>query len=239
MTAPTRYRGSARVRGQVDDYRDAFDPLNWPKFGPFLWEDTYLIPFVETYSPPPAISPPQGQGPPGGSDPNARPPQDQGPPGGGGPNAGRPPGPAGGSDPDTGLPNVRSEDPARAPDQTQWNGMNLFEAALFGGFLYRNVLETSLVNDKEEISLTYRQVQCLETKGRRAFDGGIDTDYGVGSVVAVKGEGVEAKVDMTLAKTVRFTQPRPLVGEVNALAHVAIPLFFDFYLHTAMFRSRR
>src|ERR1700759_5011691 len=46
--------------------------------------------------------------------------------------------PPGGNNAETGLPRVRSENPAKATVRQSWRSAKLFEAAFFGGFLYRN-----------------------------------------------------------------------------------------------------
>jgi hypothetical protein len=140
-------------------------------------------------------------------------------------------GPEGGTDPATGLPRIRSRDPARAPDRTSWDGAKLFEAAVFGGSLYRNVLQTSLVNTPSKISFEYSQVECLDTQSGRSFDGGIDIDFGQGSAT----QAGATEVQVAVSKTVRFTQPAPSVRDVNLLAHVMVPLSFDFWLHCGLF----
>ncbi len=128
------------------------------------------------------------------------------------------------------LPLRRSDPPARAPDETAWADRRLFEGAMFGGILFRNVLQTSLVKSPQEISLAYEQVECLDAVAYRSFDGGIDLDFGQGTA-KVNG----ARIDITVSKTVHFTQPRPVSHDVNLLAHVMVPLSFDFWLHCGLF----
>jgi len=140
-------------------------------------------------------------------------------------------GPVGGTDPATGLPRLRSSDPARAPDTSAWVASKLFEGAMFGGFLYRNVLQTTLINLPKQISLSYAQVECLDTQANRSYDGGIDIDFGQGSATEVNPKEVQVAV----SKTVRFTQPAPMAHDVNLLAHVMVPLSFDFWLHCGLF----
>ncbi|HLK90702.1 MAG TPA: hypothetical protein VKZ18_12445 [Polyangia bacterium] len=130
----------------------------------------------------------------------------------------------------SGLPLDRSAPPQRDADLPAWPDRLLFEGAIFGGILYRNVLETSLVNSATEISLEYEQVECLDALAYRAFDGGIDLDVGQGSA-KVNG----AQIDITVSKTVHFTQPKPVSHDVNLLAHVMVPLSFDFWLHCGLF----
>ena len=128
------------------------------------------------------------------------------------------------------LPLHRSDPPARDADQNAWSGRRLFEGAIFGGILYRNVLETSLIQTPSEISLQYEQVECLDAVAYRSFDGGIDLDFGQGTA-KVNG----AQIDITVSKTVHFPQPRPVSRDVNLLAHVMVPLSFDFWLHCGLF----
>jgi len=201
MTAPASYSGQATVQKTVADFETAFNPLKWPASAPYLWTQTYLIPPVDP--PAPAVAPL--------------------PPAGGGPE--------GGTDPATGLPRIRSSDPAKAPDRDSWAAAKLFEGAMFGGFLYRNVLQTSLVKTATQISFEYAQVECLDTQANRYYDGGIDIDFGQGSATQVGPNQVQVAV----SKTVRFTQPAPMAREVNLLAHVMVPLSFDFWLHCGLF----
>ena len=139
-------------------------------------------------------------------------------------------GPEGGTDPATGLPRIRSRDPARAPDRNSWDAAKLFEGALFGGSLYRNILQTRLINTPQQISFEYAQVECLDTQSGRFFDGGIDIDFGHGSATEAG-----TQVQVAVSKTVRFTQPAPSARDVNLLAHVMVPLSFDFWLHCGLF----
>lgn len=173
-------------------------------FNPLRWPQTASYLWTDTYLIPPVLQPPD------------------------------PPkliqNPAGGSSAATGLPLLRSEQPAKAPSRSAWDDAKLFEGAIFAGSLYRNVLRTSLINSANQISLTYRQVECLETQGRRRFDGGIDIDFGHGTATQ---NG--ADVQVTVSKTVRFTQPEKQVDAVNRLAHVMVPLSFDFWLHAGIF----
>ncbi len=136
-----------------------------------------------------------------------------------------------GTNPDTGLPWFRSEAPAQAPNREGWGPTQLFEAAIFDHYLYRNVLLTDLVNQPDRISLHYSQVECLETVARRRCDGGIDLDFGEGTAVRQP----DGTVKLVVSKTVRFTQPEAAAAEVNLLAHVMVPLFFDFWLHAGLF----
>jgi hypothetical protein len=128
------------------------------------------------------------------------------------------------------LPLHRSDAPARDADAAAWTDRLLFEGAMFGGILFRNVLETSLVQTAQEISLEYEQVECLDALAYRSFDGGIDLDFGQGTA-KVNGP----QIDITVSKTVHFTQPRPVSHDVNLLAHVMVPLSFDFWLHCGLF----
>jgi hypothetical protein len=140
--------------------------------------------------------------------------------------------PPGGNNDATGLPRVRSEDPAKAEVRESWRSAKLFEAALFGGFLYRNVLQTTLVKDAKKISLTYDQVECLDAgRGGRLSDGGIDLDTGEGTAQ----QDADGAIQVTVSKTVRFTQPSLLAPDINLLAQVMVPLSFDFWLHSGLF----
>ncbi len=118
------------------------------------------------------------------------------------------------------------------PNAGSWADSKLYEEAMFGGFLYRNVLQTSLVKAPNQIALTYAQVECLETRANRDYDGGIDIDFGQGSATQI---GTTNEVKVEVSKTVRFTQPGPVVNDVNLLAHVMVPLSFDFWLHCGLF----
>jgi hypothetical protein len=143
--------------------------------------------------------------------------------------------PEGGTDPATGLPRIRSNDPAEAPKQVSWTDAKFFEAALFGGYLYRNVLKTSLIREPSQLSLVYAQVECLDTLADTYYDGGIDLDYGQGSATQSETDKKNHEVQVAVSKTVRFTQPTRQVSSVNQLAHVLVPLSFDFWLHCGLF----
>ncbi len=135
------------------------------------------------------------------------------------------------------LPLNRSDPPDRDPPLDQWTNRRLFEGAVFGGILYRNILQTSLVKTPNPlapttISLDYEQVECLDALAYRSFDGGIDLDFGNGSAVE---NPAGTQVKLTVSKTVHFTQPKPVSHDVNLLAHIMVPLSFDFWLHCGLF----
>ncbi len=136
-----------------------------------------------------------------------------------------------GTSPDTGLPWFRAEAPAQAPARDCWTPTQLFEAVVFDHYLYRNVLLTDRVNQPDKISLHYSQVECLETVARRPCDGGIDLDVGEGTATREP----DGTVRLVVTKTIRFTQPQAATAEVNLLAHVMVPLCFDFWLHAGLF----
>src|ERR1700758_3735949 len=140
----------------------------------------------------------------------------------------------------------RANDPRQAPTQIHWAFPGFFfEDVTTLGFRYRNILVTQFVNQgfvgnphpfpprgpPPDIRFDYLQYECLNT-GAAAGDeeGGIDTDNGFTECRALNG-GVE----VTISKNVRFTHPSALEPEINAIAHILVPLILDTWLHNMTF----
>jgi hypothetical protein len=135
----------------------------------------------------------------------------------------------------------RAAVPPSLPRQHEWGPWSKFyEEVTVVGLQYRNVLETRLGRRYTgkgarkrlaRFEFEYRQFDCLTTEsviGRD--DGGIDVDYG-SSVCEQVGNQVHIKI----GKTVRYTAPSHLYGELNGLSHVLTPLVFDGWLHHMLF----
>jgi hypothetical protein len=134
----------------------------------------------------------------------------------------------------------RAASPASVPQKKlEWDAwQKFFEDVTVVGLRFRNVLETRFRRWKNpdggvrSFQFEYRQYDCLTTESIGGVDdGGIDVDYG-GSKCWPAGNG---EVWIEIAKTVRYTEPSYLYGELNGLSYVLTPLVFDGWLHSMLF----
>jgi hypothetical protein len=142
--------------------------------------------------------------------------------------------------PVAGLPLAsRAATPPRIPGKPdQWPWRLFFEDVVVVGLQYRNILDTRLRQTLDahrrlvSFEFQYRQYDCLQTRSTGGVDdGGIDVDYGGSSCWY----GNNGKVNIQISKTVRYTEPSYLYGELNGLSHVLTPLVFDGWLHQMLF----
>ena len=206
MKAPTEYARTATFKGVVSAFSNKLDPRRWSANAPEIWNQSYLI------ATPAAASVIQGS-----ALSLAR----------------------------SALIEDRNADPR--PDVTPalnaWGppGDGLFfEDVMVAGFRYRNVLQTSYVDTSGDptvaaprIRFDYRQYDCLDTDSAEPAEGGIDVDHGFSE--CVQDPENPGQIILSIAKTVRFTQPAFCVDELNALASITVPLSFDSWLHDMMF----
>jgi len=115
-----------------------------------------------------------------------------------------------------------------------------FENVMVAGIRYRNVLQTSFTDNSKAnpafVRFEYNQHECLNTKGSRLEDGGIDVDNGFSECVEDPKPGSPNNLRIRISKTVRFTRPGRFVKEMNDLAHVLVPLTLDAWLHNLVFQ---
>ena len=207
MKAPTEYARTATFKGVVSAFSKKLDPQLWEANAPEIWNQSYVIatPAVASVLQGPALSLAKSAL---VEDRNLDPRRDQTP---GGLKAWGPPG----------------------------DGL-FFEDVMVAGFQFRNVLKTSYVDTSGDptaaaprIRFDYRQYDCLTTDSAEPAQGGIDVDHGFSE--CVEDPENPGQIILSIAKTVRFTQPAFCVDELNALASITVPLSFDSWLHDMMF----
>jgi hypothetical protein len=125
--------------------------------------------------------------------------------------------------------------PAPKPSLRPPRGTNPFyEDVFFGGYRYRNLLHVTYRSGANGASYQYSQHGCLNIqRDPTDIDGGIDVDCG-SAVVKAKGK---SKIEVTLIKKVRLTEPGNLSSDLNDLAHLFIPLSLDSWLHNLIFTT--
>jgi hypothetical protein len=113
-----------------------------------------------------------------------------------------------------------------------------FEDVAFSLQKYRNVLAITVdPSSNESLGYGYNEHQCLTTAEvsdpEDTVLGGVDVDSGFARAkITATGE-----VRISIEKSVRFTQPAELAPDLNALAHVLVPLVLDTWLHTIYFKD--
>ena len=220
MTKPIVYSGSATFENaHADGFLNALDPQAWNVVVPEIWLESYLVTTPEQDDPgaPPATNAAPGDGPPdGGGD--VTPPlldeRDKDPPG----------------------LNAQRRYGIDGRVQVGWENQLFFEEVVLTGFKYRNVLKTSFKNDLKKnnsFRFDYTQYDCLDTKSEEPANGGVDVDHGFVECQGNPGD----EVTIVETKTVRFTEPRFCVDEINAVSAVLIPFMFDSWLHGLVFNN--
>jgi hypothetical protein len=133
------------------------------------------------------------------------------------------------------LPPDRDADPpALAKVATNPRGGFLFEQVFFGGaIIYSNVINTRLAFSASRLQLDYSEVDCRTTwSPLRTADGGIDIDTGVAVIVPAAAAGF---VRVTVTKTVRFTEPTPLVNTARPFFGALVKFTMDALLQSLKF----
>ena len=243
--APANYGGTARVRGKFADMVARLDPQRWHDAFPYIWSESFRTEpdyFVMPPSENAAAAAPESSGPRVGARPGearrplivrSRLPLDEthAPPQGN-----HSPASTGNGSP--GPVSLLAPQPSDNLPALPPGPSTLYEEALFGGYVYRNVLNVSFTTPKvdgcQTATYEYSQRACLETT-RDPLDvqGGIDVDSGVATVVEIDEETVQVNVN----KQVRFTKPAFFVQEMNDLAHVYVPLSLDSWIHGLIFSA--
>jgi hypothetical protein len=225
MRAPASYAGTVVVPGTVAAMAKRLDPQRWFLAFPSIWTQSYYAKDIYFVQPPT-----QGKGGPrrrakalgtspssGGSTPQSR---------------GLAPPPLSGNTMTVRPPSVSPAAVQLPPPPTGTNPF--YEDVFFGGYRYRNLLHVTYESRTNEASYQYSQHGCLAlTRDPSDVDGGIDVDCG-SAVVKAKGK---SKVEVTLIKKVRFTEPANLTSDLNDVAHVFVPLSLDSWLHNLIFTT--
>jgi hypothetical protein len=129
-----------------------------------------------------------------------------------------------------------STNPPGLPMQpTASRDARLFEQVLFmgGAIVYSNVINTKLRISAGRLRLDYSQVDCRTTDTLfNTVDGGIDIDTGLALVVPAD---TPDHVTVTVTKTVRFTEPTPLVDIADPLFDAVVQMTMTALLHSLIF----